>query len=35
MVVSPQRTGLVAGMGSSTWESLTSENSKLGEDPGW
>jgi hypothetical protein len=35
MVTSPQRTGLVAGMGASTWESLTSENPKLGDDPGW
>jgi hypothetical protein len=33
-VTSPQRTGLVAGMGSSAWESLTSENTKL-DDPGW
>jgi hypothetical protein len=33
-VISPSRTGLVAGMGSSTWQSLTSENAKLG-DPGW
>ena len=33
-VTSPSRTGLVAGMGSSAWESLTSENPKLG-DPGW
>ena len=33
-VISPPRTGLVAGMGSSAWESLTSENPKLG-DPGW
>jgi len=32
-VTSP-RTGLVAGMGSSAWESLTSENPKVG-DPGW
>ena len=35
VVTSPQRTGLVAGMGASTWESLTSENPKLGDDPGW
>ena len=34
MVVSPQRTGLVAGMGSSAWDSLTSENPKL-DDSGW
>ena len=33
-VISPPRTGLVAGMGSSAWESLTSENPKLG-DSGW
>jgi hypothetical protein len=33
-VTSPSRTGLVAGMGSSAWESLTSENPKPGE-PGW
>jgi hypothetical protein len=33
-VTSPARTGLVAGMGSSAWESLTSENPKL-DDPGW
>jgi hypothetical protein len=32
-VTSP-RTGLVAGMGSSAWESLTSENPKL-DDAGW
>jgi hypothetical protein len=31
MVTSPSRTGLVAGMGSSAWESLTSENPKLGD----
>jgi hypothetical protein len=30
-VTSPARTGLVAGMGSSAWESLTSENPKLGD----
>ena len=30
-VTSPSRTGLVAGMGSSAWESLTSENPKLGD----
>jgi hypothetical protein len=33
-VTSPARTGLVAGMGSSAWESLTSENTKL-DDAGW
>jgi len=33
-VTSPARTGLVAGMGSSAWESLTSENTKL-DDTGW
>ena len=33
-VTTPARTGLVAGMGSSAWESLTSENPKL-DDPGW
>lgn len=33
-VVSPSKTGLVAGMGSSAWASLTSENQKL-DDPGW
>ena len=33
-MTSPSRTGLVAGMGSSAWESLTSENPKLG-DNGW
>jgi hypothetical protein len=33
-VTSPSRTGLVAGMGSSAWESLTSESPKPG-DPGW
>ena len=33
-VISPARTGLIPGMGSSTWQSLTSENAKLG-DPGW
>jgi len=32
-VVSPSRTGLVAGMGSSAWESLTSENRRLDEPP--
>jgi hypothetical protein len=32
-VVSPPRTGLVAGMGSSAWESLTSENRRLDEPP--
>jgi hypothetical protein len=34
MVTSPSRTGLTAGMGSSAWESLTSQNPKL-DDPGW
>ena len=34
MVTSPSRTGLTPGMGSSTWESLTSGNPKL-DDPGW
>lgn len=29
-VISPSSTGLTAGMGSSTWKSLTSENPKLG-----
>ncbi len=33
-VTSPSRTGLTAGMGSSAWESLTSQNTKL-DDPGW
>jgi hypothetical protein len=33
-VTSPSRTGLVAGMGSSAWESLTSENAKL-DDTTW
>lgn len=33
-VISPSSTGLIAGIGSSTWDSLTSENPKLG-DPGW
>jgi hypothetical protein len=33
-VTSPSRTGLVAGMGSSAWDSLTSENQKL-DDSGW
>ncbi|HEX4092862.1 MAG TPA: hypothetical protein VHZ33_29445 [Trebonia sp.] len=33
-VTTPGRTGLVAGMGSSAWESLTSENTKL-NDPDW
>jgi hypothetical protein len=33
-VTSPSRTGLVAGMGSSAWDSLTSENPKL-DDTGW
>ena len=33
-VTSPSRTGLTAGMGSSAWESLTSQNPKL-DDPGW
>jgi hypothetical protein len=34
-VTSPSRTGLVAGMGGSAWESLTSENQKLDDPPGW
>jgi len=33
-VISPPITGLIAGMGGSSWESLTSENPKLA-DPGW
>jgi hypothetical protein len=33
-VISPSSTGLITGMGSSTWKSLTSENPKLGT-PGW
>jgi hypothetical protein len=33
-VISPSRTGLIAGVGSSTWKSLTSENPKL-DDPDW
>jgi hypothetical protein len=33
-VTSPSRTGLVAGMGSSAWESMTSENTRL-DDPDW
>jgi hypothetical protein len=33
-VTSPSKTGLIAGMGSSAWDSPTSENPKLG-DPGW
>jgi hypothetical protein len=33
-VTSPTRTGLIAGVGSSTWDSLTSGNPKL-DDPGW
>ena len=33
-VISPSSTGLIAGVGSSTWKSLTSENPKL-DDPGW
>ena len=33
-VRSPSGTGLIAGMGSSAWESLTSENRKFG-DPDW
>ena len=33
-VTSPLSTGLVAGMGGSAWESLTSGNQKL-DDPGW
>ena len=33
-VTSPSSTGLIVGMGSSTWQSLTSENPKL-DEPGW
>jgi hypothetical protein len=33
-VISPSSTGLIAGVGSSTWKTLTSENPKL-DDPGW
>ena len=33
-VTSPSRTGLTTGMGSSAWESLTSDNPRLG-DSGW
>jgi hypothetical protein len=33
-VISPSGTGLIAGMGSSTWGSVTSENPRLG-DPDW
>jgi hypothetical protein len=33
-VTSPSSTGLIAGMGSTAWKSVTSENPKLG-DPGW
>jgi len=33
-VTSPSSTGLIGGIGSSTWQSLTSENPKL-DDPGW
>jgi hypothetical protein len=33
-VTSPSRTGLVTGMGSSAWESLTSENPRL-DDTSW
>jgi hypothetical protein len=33
-VTSPSSTGLIVGRGSGTWESLTSENPRLG-DPGW
>jgi hypothetical protein len=33
-VTSPSGTGLIAGMGSSTWESVTSQNPRL-DDPGW
>ena len=33
-VTSPARTGLTAGMGSSAWEALTSQNTKL-DDPDW
>ncbi|HUN37133.1 MAG TPA: hypothetical protein VMU95_34475 [Trebonia sp.] len=31
MVTSPSSTGLIAGMGSSTWQSLTAENPRLGD----
>jgi hypothetical protein len=34
-VTSPSGTGLITGMGSSTWQSLTSENPRLGDPPGW
>jgi hypothetical protein len=33
-VISPSSTGLIAGIGSNTWDSLTAENPKLG-DPDW
>ena len=33
-VISPSSTGLIAGMGNSTWKSLTAENRKLG-DTNW
>ena len=33
-VTSPSSTGLIAGMGSNTWQTLTSENPKL-DEPGW
>jgi hypothetical protein len=33
-ITSPSSTGLIAGIGSSTWESVTSESPRLG-DPGW
>jgi hypothetical protein len=33
-VTPPSSTGLIAGMGSSTWQSLTAENPRL-DDPGW
>jgi hypothetical protein len=33
-VTSPSGTGLIAGLGSSTWQPVTSENPKLG-DSGW
>jgi hypothetical protein len=33
-VISPPSTGLIAGLGSSTWDSVTSESPRLG-DPDW
>jgi len=33
-VTPPSTTGLITGMGSSTWQTLTSENPRL-DDPGW